>query len=179
MSLLGNFLSWVTGFVARIFLERYKQPILEIDSNTVDNIPIHDDEYCTYRVRVHNREKKLFRVAAENCKGLLSLKNRDYELCWVGDEPSITINPGDHRELEICCDRKLPNREGYYPYILIPTKRGFFPNGGISNLRIENFKVSDTISGELRVTASNAGMVRKKVKIRRTQDGLRVTLHPI
>ena len=130
MSLLGNFLSWVTGFVARIFLDRYKQPILEIDSNTVDNIPIHDDEYCTYRVRVHNREKKLFRVAAENCKGLLSLKNRDYELCWVGDEPSITIFQGITENLRSVVIGNFPIEKATTHTYLSPQSGVSFPTEG-------------------------------------------------
>lgn len=120
-----------------------------------------------YRVSVANRQKRALNAAAKNCMAWLELDGaiERYQLSWVGTFPTVVINVGDQREIDLC--GHLAN----IGLIIGPTENGYLSNPRILGRRDAHLK------GWLWVTSENAKKDRVRIQIETNKqcDGLDVS----
>jgi len=133
-------------------------------------------EIVVRRLKVENRgyrfvEKVFGKRAAENVRGTIEFDGgRERRICWY-EEPraSMTLNQADHSFVDVYAtlidktpyDRAsaLAELQGDKEYVCFPTERGWdnfisldpLPEGGVEFV--------------LRVTAGNAGSIRRGIKL--------------
>jgi hypothetical protein len=129
---IESILALLLGFLVRVFFDELKSPKLKITGVSQKPYAIGSDiqlmestvdrDYSAYRLRVENTEKRFLNCAADNCMAWLELDFgvEPYQLCWVGNHDSVTINVGDVREVDFCAVGSKTGR------IYSPTEKGYF-----------------------------------------------------
>jgi len=177
LSLATLLIGAVLGFLTRVLYDKLKEPKLVVGKVTgpwyIENPQKVDlsvdlgnrrvsskiEKYNAYRVRIYNKEKRILNTVALNCVVWLELEGQEepYQLCWVGQQDVVTINPGDYREADLCA-RNIETGE-----IIAPTENGYF------NPRPRFISDgSRTIRGKLRVTSENSKKTEKIIIIKPT-----------
>ncbi|MBI4287074.1 MAG: hypothetical protein HY671_01440 [Chloroflexi bacterium] len=123
----------VVGFGLKLLFDSLKAPKLAIQSvsapfQMIEPLrvgtprPSGGYNYLAYRVRVRNKRRRFFNVAAESCIAWLDLDSgqEPYQLSWVGELDSVTINVEDQREIDLCAINEVDRG------IISPTERGYF-----------------------------------------------------
>jgi hypothetical protein len=132
--------------------------------------------------------KNVGRSAAKNCKGYLVIDNSKERVCWtVGQErPNATVNPKDEERLDLCAlrnatktksrfskkteeskIRRLAERSvmgGPPPKLIAPTEGGWPLLDGKIDPR-ESRNLPDIEQCEVLITAENAHLVKKRIKL--------------
>ncbi|GIU71957.1 MAG: hypothetical protein KatS3mg003_1436 [Candidatus Nitrosocaldaceae archaeon] len=142
-----------------------------------------------YRLRVFNKQKSFLNAPADNCVVWLELDdtNESYQLSWVGQLSTVTINIGDKRDIDLCAlltqigeidstgsfkreDKDIDN------VIVVPTEHGY-TRAEECKLLAEVNKV-DKLTGKIRVSSANGKIVEKRIRItyNKTKRELDITL---
>jgi hypothetical protein len=117
--MVSGLVSGLALFIANIALDKYRRPCLSINKEIVlepvlidislyqINIPNFSKELSEYKVqywanRVTIRNNG--RNAAENCKGILKINNREEKICWYvpSERYKMTINADSEEYLDVC-----------------------------------------------------------------------------
>jgi hypothetical protein len=173
------------GFFGKAILDRLGEPKLEMAGQTTyfdirdfalskvltqqPNPPNPNNVILRcYRVKLTNKQKWFFNAPARNCVAWLDLdgEREPFQISWVGSNPSVTINVGDSREVDVCA---VAQGLGI---MIAPSERGY--EAGARFLMLGQ----RPRTGNLRVTSENARLVTKKFQSQVTEDqmSLRITL---
>lgn len=172
--LVGAVVGAVVGFLAKVIYDELKTPRLGIRETVGPFLITYEPKkvlnlvsgakkselhkmYHAYRIRVYNKQKTLFNLSAKNCVAWLELETakEPYQLCWVGEETSPTINVGDYREVALCA------RNVETGVILMSTEKGYsYPSYRI----IGDGKRE--LAGHLRITSENSKRTKKKILVK-------------
>lgn len=166
---LVGFAGLVVGFFLSVLLEHLKQPTIKVTEaskvpftidRTVPAIPQNISRvFNAYRVRVENTQRRYLNAAAENCVAWLQLDScpEPLQLSWVGDLTDVSINVGDHREVDFMA-RELGTDDGA---IVAPTERGYF------SPEPRRISTGDgELRGKIRITCKNGKRAEKRFSIK-------------
>ena len=165
----------IIGYLLRALYEELSMPIMRIEDQTypvfVRNYDVTEEALgigqtslyrrvtlICYRARVTNVQKALLNAAAENCIAWLDIDGVQelFQISWVGGVTIVTINVGDHRDIDFC------SLAIGYAKLFAPTETGYpaYPNPP---------RVIGTgghpVRGALRVTSSNAQSVSRRFEV--------------
>ena len=178
MEWITSVITFFGGIAIKLFYDLWKDPHLEICgvstpfkiSEPIRLAGVNDgtQDYLAYRIKVRNKQRILLNAAAENCVAWLDLDlaPEPYQLSWVGELESLTINVGDERSVNLCALNKSTG------IVFAPTERGYFdPRPRMIG------DISKVLYGEFRVTSRNGKSARRKISISPIQVGeLHITL---